>query len=117
MGLTHEQAQSVFNLQVVNAKDAVRAQQAAWDKNLADWKALTIADKDIDIDLANKGLAAIARPELNEFLTSMGIGNHPEIVRAFAWVGKAIGDDNINLGRGGADDSIDAAKVLYPDQK
>lgn len=53
------------------------------------------------VALAKKGLDAVGSPALAELLTSSGLGNHPEIIRAFRKVGEAYSEDQLVTGSGG----------------
>lgn len=71
------------------------------------WAADTKADKEIGGDKltvsvghAQKALDTFASKEFREFLDSTGTGNHPEMVRAFAKVGKLMSEDSFVTGRG-----------------
>ena len=51
-------------------------------------------------------------------LDESGLGNHPEMIRAFRLVGKAIGEDTNFIRAGsGAPTKRDAAETLYPDDQ
>ncbi|MEI6907818.1 peptidase, partial [Klebsiella pneumoniae] len=50
-------------------------------------------------------------PELKEYLNGTGLGNHPELVKAFIKVGKAMSEDGMVTGKEGGQRS--AAEVLY----
>jgi hypothetical protein len=56
---------------------------------------------------------AFATPELRTLLNESGLGNHPEIIRAFYRAGKAISEDGFVAGGHKATDKGDA-KRLYP---
>ena len=50
---------------------------------------------DENISIAKKALDAFGTPELLTLLNESGLGNHPEIIRAFYRAGKAINPDNV----------------------
>lgn len=101
-----------------------------WREQLADHHATTIAkwaedaqaDKEFggeqlkeNMSLAAKVMATFGTPELKAFLDQSGAGNHPELIRAFIRMGKAISEDKfVSSGRV----SQPAAKTLtYPNSK
>ena len=102
---------------------AVKMQQRQAEthqKQVEQWTAQTKADKEIggekldeNLAVARKAIDAFGTPELKTLLNGTGLGNHPEIVKAFYKAGKAISEDRFVPGapKGGADD---AAKVLFP---
>lgn len=122
-GLSQEQAQELLNVQSLGTQNTANAQQTAWDKVVDDWSAATKADKEIDVASAQKALEAIGTPELKTLFNEIGIGNNPEIVRAFAKVGELIdrlkaatGDDTLEFGNTSVEaKDKTAAEVLYPD--
>lgn len=50
-------------------------------------------------------------PELKQYLNETGLGNHPELVRIFANIGKAMSEDGLVTGNSGGVKS--AADVLF----
>jgi len=66
-----------------------------------------------NLGVARKALEAFGTPGLRDVLNATGIGNHPEVIRAFYKVGKAISEDRFVSGapKGGTDDP---AKKLFP---
>lgn len=106
--LNQEQAQGALDLHIKALKSAQEQQRQAWDHQIEKWADEIKADKEIggagfeaNLGLAKTGLQKVATPELmallNPFSPSnpkgLGLGNHPEIVRAFMRVGKALADD------------------------
>ena len=90
----------------------------------AQWADETRADKEIGGDrlpetlsVAKQAIAATATPELVKLLDESGFGNHPEVIKHFYKVGKAISQDSIVTSGGGitasASNGRPAADVLY----
>lgn len=50
-------------------------------------------------------------------LDESGLGNHPEMIRAFQRVGKAIGEDGFERSSGIPHSKRDRAETLYPEDK
>ncbi len=63
-------------------------------------------------ELARRALNEFGSESLTEGLKSTGYGNHPELIKFFAKVGKLIADDQIITGDKGAN-QLTAAEVLY----
>jgi hypothetical protein len=66
-----------------------------------EWVASTKADKEIggdkldaNLSVAKKALDTFGTPALRDLLNESGLGNHPEIIRAFYKAGKAISEDS-----------------------
>lgn len=84
------------------------------------WVEQVKADKEFGGDkltenlaVAKKALDTFGTPELRDVLNSTGLGNHPEVIRAFYKAGKAISEDRFVPGTPkGAE--IDAAKKMFP---
>lgn len=132
LGLSNEQANKLIPIAAgfgqriadqINNKivSDVQAERKSW---------LDTAQADPEIGGANwkkslaDGAAALDRlgfpkgAPFRELLDASGLGNHPEMIRAWAKVGQAIGDDPKFLrGNGAGAPKRDAAETLYPDDK
>lgn len=104
----------------VGAKMAQR-QVEAHAKLVESWAEQVKTDKEIggdklaeNLGVARKALETFGTPELRDVLNATGLGNHPEVIRAFYKVGKAISEDRFVGGapKGGTAD--DPAKKLFP---
>lgn len=89
-----------------------------------EWIASTKADKefggekiDANIAVAKKALDTFGTPALVKLLNETGLGNHPEMIRAFYRAGKAISEDKHVSGSAAPGGRKDAASVLYPNQQ
>jgi hypothetical protein len=87
-----------------------------------EWVASTKADKEIggdkldaNLSVAKKALDTFGTPALRDLLNESGLGNHPEIIRAFYKAGMAISEDSFVPGgskpAGNSDQSL--ASKLY----
>lgn len=105
LDLSQVAAQKVLNKVVPTLQarqvDQIRAVQEQWTADAR-------ADKEFGGDALKANLALGAKavdrfgtPELKDLLEKTGLGNHPEVIRAFVRVGKAISDDTL-LGAKGA---------------
>jgi hypothetical protein len=114
LGLSQEQAQKL-----VDIYPQIQQQQAeVWSKQVTDWGEQVKADKEIggdkltaSVGQAQKALDQFGTPALREYLHTSGLGNHPELVRAFAKVGKMMSEDKIIMPNQGGQRS--AADILY----
>lgn len=130
-GLKSEQAQKLADAFVKHQAEALAAQAKADDEAIAQvqkgYETALKADKELggahfnaSIAAGQKALAKYGSPELTGFLDRTGLGNHPEIVRFFAKVGKAMGEDSTRNATGGASETPDPRAVLlerYPTMK
>lgn len=95
--LSQEAAQSMLNSLAPAMAQAQTEQHAALTTQ---WVADVKADKELggekaaeNLAVAQKALKQFGTPELGKFLDDTGLGNHPEIIRAFFKAGKAISED------------------------
>lgn len=116
--LSAEDAQKVAD---VGAKMAQR-QAEAHATMVESWVTAVKTDKEIGGDnldqnlaVARKAMETFGTPELKELLNSTGLGNNPEVIRAFFKAGKAISEDGFVKAQAPAQ-SRDAASVLYGKQ-
>ncbi|GJA00438.1 peptidase [Enterobacter cloacae] len=119
LNLTNEQAQKMVDLYGTKILPMVQQQQAeAWQKTTEQWAADVKADKEIGGDKLTANLSAAQRaldlfgsPALKEYLEGTGLGNHPELVKTFIKIGKAMSEDGMVDGSNQGQRS--AAEVLY----
>lgn len=128
-GIKGEHAQKMFDLyantvgaQQKKATESLAAEHARWVESLKSDKEVGGQTFDANVKLAQKAMHKYATPELRDFLSSTGLGNHPELVRLMVRVGKALGEDSIapTSSSGGISASnSDAAflRDLYPTMK
>ena len=123
LGLSNEQAQKLVDIYGKAIAPKLLQQQAdSWQKQVSDWSEAVKNDKEIggknlteNISVAQKALDTFGSPVLKEFLETTGLGNHPELIKAFVKIGKSIGEDKFHLN--GDSGHKDPASVLYPNQK
>ena len=95
-------------------------QMAQLESAKAAWAESARSDKEYGGDkltenlaVAQKAMNQFGSPELRTLLNESGLGNHPEIIRAFYRAGKAISEDSyVPNGQGGA--PSDPAKRMFP---
>jgi len=124
LGLTNEQAQELLNKQDGTVKSFALAQKAEYDAKVESWKTQVLADKEIggdnlpvSVEMAKRALTKFGGETLTKMLDDTGFGNHPEVIRAFARIGKAMAEDKIvssGLQPGG---KKDMSAKFYPNQK
>ena len=121
--LSQEQAQKLVSFQSDMVKDAAETQEKNWNTLQDEWIADSKSDKEIggnkfDENLKHASLTVekFGTPELRAMLDRTGAGNHVEVIRIFSKIGKLMSEDKIISGKG-QDVPVDAAKLLFPDQK
>jgi hypothetical protein len=111
LGLSQEAASKIVGIhdQLVKASDdalqtAIAEQNAAWVKESKE-------SKDINTEAAQKALGKFGTPKLTQYLKDSGLGNHPELLRAFTKIGQLIKEDTVVPGQNDA--SGDALSRIY----
>lgn len=117
--LTQEQAQQLVDLDVKRAQ----AQQAAHADTVKAWADELKADKEYGGDnlpattaACKKVMDTFASPALREYLDATGLGNHPELVKFVAKIGKGLSEDTFVKG-GATTTQTDPAKAMYPNSQ
>lgn len=129
LGLTNEAAQKLVETQMPKVVERITEQhREAWGKQLETWVSDVKADKEIGgeqhaatLQTANRALTKFATPELLSLLDypsetnpkGLGLGNHPELVRVFARIGKAMAEDTLANGNGAPGAKKDAAEIMF----
>jgi hypothetical protein len=75
-------------------EDSFTTQQKAWIEELTADKEWGGANLSKTATLAQQAVLKFGGPELAKKLDAMGMGDHPDLVRAFARIGKAMADDS-----------------------
>jgi hypothetical protein len=126
-GLSQADAQALTDMGVKQAQ-AFQAQLVEHGKQVAEqWTTATKTDKEFGGDklgenlaIAKQALDTFGSKELKTLLNDSGLGNHPEIIRAFYRAGKAISEDRRLVTGAAAQknrDDTPVANRLYPNQK
>lgn len=121
LGLDQDKAQGVVDLGVKLQQKWQSEQTRAMDAAREQWANQSTADKEFggtalneNLAVARKAMDTFGTPELKQLLNDSGLGNHPEIIRAFYRAGKTISDDRFVGGGNGPSGSTDPAKVMFP---
>lgn len=118
LNLTNEQAQKLVDAYPKILAGVQQRQAEAWQAQTEQWAADVKADKEIggdkltaNLSVAQRALDLFGGPVLKEYLNTTGLGNHPELVKAFVKIGKAMSEDGMVDGSNQGQRS--AAEVLY----
>uniref|UniRef100_UPI0006853532 hypothetical protein n=1 Tax=Pleomorphomonas oryzae TaxID=261934 RepID=UPI0006853532 len=124
IGLTQGQAQKLANQLAEHMKTGAAAEAADWTKLNTSWVETAKKDPEIggekwnaSVETAQRALAQFGTPELNAFLVTSGGGNHPEVIRFMARIGAAVADDQPGNGGNGDGGGMEAAHLLFPNDK
>lgn len=123
LNLSQENAQKLVDFYNDGAKKSADESQTYYSDLMTEWQASVRSDKELggtnfddSLSAARSALDAFATPELYEIFEATGMGNHPEMVRVFARIGKAVKDDVIRIGSANPTAPKDPADVLFPKQ-
>jgi len=119
LGLSQEGAQKLADIQV---KAEMKRQQMV-EQVKTQWAEQSKADPEFggerlgeSLGTAKKAMDAFATPEMRKLLNESGFGNHPEVIRHFIRVGKAISEDGRIVSGTKAVTPSDPARRLFPNQ-
>ena len=120
--LTQEDAQKLVDLGAKTMQQQQAALVSQIEQAQAQWSDASRTDKEFggdklaeNVAVAKQALDTFGSPELSKMLKESGLGNHPEIIRAFFRVGKAISEDKLERGNPPpANATDDLAKKMYP---
>lgn len=123
LNLTQEQAQELADFAATRSQTLAKAQADAIAQARTEWGESAKTDKEFggdklaeNLGVAKKALDAFGTPELRDLLDKSGLGNHPEIIRAFYRAGKSISEDRFVPSGASVTGVKDPAKSLYPNQ-
>ncbi len=124
LNLTQEQAQKLIDFQSEYIAAATKTAQSMWDTLQSDWVKAAKSDKEIggqafneNVGHAAKAIKQFGTPELKAALDATGVGNHPEFIRVFAKIGRAISEDKFHVSNAEQAPSPKTwAETLFPNQ-
>jgi len=121
LGLPQDAAVKLIDTIAPEMQAAVKAQR---DSQTAKWAESAKSDKefggdklDANLAVARKALETIGTPELTKMLNDTGLGNHPEIIRAFFRAGQKISSGNFVPSGAATQNSGTPSSKLYPTMK
>lgn len=125
LGLKQDGAQKLFDLYASQAQAAQKKADEAVAAEHAKWLETLKADKEFggqafdgNVAHVKRAMTKYASPELRKFFDETGLGNHPELVKFAARIGKAMAEDSVGGttggGPAGANDEEARLRKLYP---
>ena len=106
------------NYQAEQTKVAGKAMMDAFNGQITTWETEARADTEIggaqynaSVGLAVAGLKAYGSPKLVEALNTSGLGSHPEMIKAWAKIGKAVSESPVLSGEGAKGETSFAASL------
>jgi hypothetical protein len=123
MNLSQSQAQQLVDMRVKEQANAYQSSLDQWEHTQETWRKAGVADEefgkgkyDESINTARFAVREIGGNDLMDALNETGVGNHPEIIRAFYRMGNAMKEDNVAVGKARGATPKTAAETMYPDQ-
>jgi len=113
LGLSQYQFQKLIDFEIERSQKAQSQMADAYTERVSSWAEATKADKELGgealsehLGLAKRAMDAFASPELAKLIDTpsaenpdgLGLGNHPEVIRLFYRVGKAISESDLVTG-------------------
>lgn len=120
-GFSNEQAQALLDGENKAVSTFVEKQQQELKQKPEAWLNEAKADKELggdalpkNVELAKRALERYGSPTLIKTLNETGLGNHPELIRVFFRIGKAMDEDQLVLPKTNVSgEKQDPAEVLY----
>lgn len=111
-----EKAHSLTKAFGENTKATLAEAKKEWADKMQNDKEFGGTRLQENLGYAAKAMKEFATPELKQLLNESGLGNHPELVKAFIKVGKKMTGDNANLvvGNPPAKKDVPIANRIYP---
>lgn len=94
----------------------------AWVQQQESWKTAAMADKEIggtpeqfeaNVAAANRAFDKFSTPEFRAHVWQTGLASHPEVVRVFARIGKAMSEGSVVMPGAQGAAGASAAEVLF----
>jgi hypothetical protein len=120
--LSQEEAQKLADLGAKTVQKVESSYKEQIEAAQAQWVEASRTDKEFggdklaeNVAVAKKALDTFGSPELSKMLAESRLGNHPEIIRTFYRIGKAISEDRHVAGSTRPNvDANDPAKKMFP---
>lgn len=119
-GFSAEQAQALVERESELKDSFEKASLEQLANATTEWLETAKTDKEIggeefpkSAELAKRVVTRFGTPEFKEELERTGLGNHPELVRVFVRIGKAMSDDQLVLPGSQTKQQVDVAEKFY----
>jgi len=123
LGLSQDKAQKLVGLYAKIKEEGELNQQKQWAETISTWREEATKDTDYgglkfqeSLGMARKTLDAFGNEKVKQALNDSGMGNHPEMIRLFVNIGRAISDDSFVFGKAAQAAPKSHADILFPNQ-
>jgi len=128
LGLSQDQFQKLIEYDIERTANAQQSMAEAYSERISSWADATKVDKELGgeqldekLGLAKRAMESFASPELAKLIDTpsadnpdgLGLGNHPEVIRLFYRVGKAISESELVTGDSKVE-GPDSLQRMYP---
>lgn len=121
LGLDQTGAQKLIDTYAEMVQAGAQRQVDSFNQTKQDWLEAAQGDKEIGGDKfdetvadAKVGLNKFGNPELKKLMNEFGIGNHPEVIRFMAKVGRLTKEDNPGSIGQNSGQAKDRVQLMYP---
>lgn len=100
-GLSNEEAQELVDVQhqaISEYMDGVKAEMAGWEDQAKKDPEIGGDNFNESVELAKRAVERYGNEAFKKALNETGLGNHPEVVRVFRNIGKAMQEDKLETG-------------------
>lgn len=123
--LSNEEAQNLLEVENTAVKAFANKAHADSEAAKASWLEASKNDQEVggqnlaqNVEMSRRVVEKFGSPLLKQIFNDTGTGNHPELIRMLSRIGKAIGEDQLVVGKVGSQpEKVPAEKKLYPNQK
>lgn len=119
-GFSNEQAQELLNREASAVTEYHQGLESMLSRRQEEWAGETKADKEVggekfkeSLSLAKSVIDRFGTEQLKKELNATKFGDHPEVVRVFARIGRAMAPDQLVHSQGQADTKPPLAERLY----
>lgn len=123
LGLNQEQAQKLVDFQAAQVQAGQQGQLDAFNQLKTDWVEQAKKDPEIggakfdeNIGDAKRAISKFGNEGFTKLLNDFGMGNHPEVIRFMAKVGRLTKEDNPDDSGTPVGKPNDHVSVLYPNK-
>lgn len=128
LGLSQDQFQKLIEYDIERSANAQKSMAEAYGERISSWADATKVDKELggeklpeNLGLAKRAMETFASPQLAKLIDApsadnpdgLGLGNHPEVIRLFYRVGKAISESSLITGDSKVE-SANSLQKMYP---
>mgnify|MGYP003541986485 CR=1 FL=1 len=118
--LSKEDAQKMVNLHCEEVSEHSKNLQDQFKQISEDWKTQASQDKEYggdgfnrNVEMAHRVVDRFATPEFKQALNDSGFGNHPELLRVFVRIGKAMSEGSLVTASAGTKIQKTPEEIMY----